>query len=58
MAKALSLPMVVGAVVIGVISGKMLFGPPLEEYWSKKLKEEASKETPPNNTTSPDSTTS
>lgn len=43
---------------IGVISGKMLFGPPLEEYWSKKLKEEASKETPPNDTTSPDSTTS
>ncbi|KAK9166027.1 hypothetical protein Scep_001218 [Stephania cephalantha] len=42
----LSMPMVIGAVVIGVVSGKAIFGPPLEEYWSKKLQEEAaSKET-------------
>ncbi|CAA7393795.1 unnamed protein product [Spirodela intermedia] len=40
----LSLPMVVGAVVIGVVSGKAIFGPPLEEYWAKKLQEEAAKE--------------
>ncbi|KMT09870.1 hypothetical protein BVRB_6g128440 [Beta vulgaris subsp. vulgaris] len=36
-----SLPLVVGAVLIGVISGKALFGPPLEEYWKKRLEEEA-----------------
>ncbi|KAL9241632.1 hypothetical protein vseg_015722 [Gypsophila vaccaria] len=43
-----SLPMLFGAVVIGVISGKAIFGPPLEEYWSKKLQEEAAaKETDP-----------
>ncbi|EPS69885.1 hypothetical protein M569_04881 [Genlisea aurea] len=37
----LSLPMVIGAVVIGVVSGKAIFGPPLDEYWKKRLKEEA-----------------
>ncbi|KAG2724098.1 hypothetical protein I3843_01G002100 [Carya illinoinensis] len=37
----LSLPMVIGAVIIGVVSGKAIFGPPLDEYWKKKLKEEA-----------------
>lgn len=26
---------------IGVVSGKAIFGPPLEEYWRKKLAEEA-----------------
>ncbi|KAK3006788.1 hypothetical protein RJ639_017207 [Escallonia herrerae] len=26
---------------IGVVSGKAIFGPPLEEYWKKKLQEEA-----------------
>ncbi|OMO56433.1 hypothetical protein CCACVL1_26557 [Corchorus capsularis] len=26
---------------IGVISGKAIFGPPLDEYWRKKLQEEA-----------------
>ncbi|XAR57692.1 hypothetical protein NMG60_11025934 [Bertholletia excelsa] len=36
----LSLPMVVGAVIIGVVSGKAIFGPPLDEYWKKKLQEE------------------
>ncbi|GLJ43390.1 hypothetical protein SUGI_0901630 [Cryptomeria japonica] len=40
----LSFPMVAAAVVIGVLSGKSIFGPPLEEYWSKKLQEEAAKE--------------
>ncbi|CDY36517.1 BnaC03g48760D [Brassica napus] len=29
--------MVVGAVVIGVVSGKAIFGPPLDQYWQKKL---------------------
>ncbi|KAF5180414.1 hypothetical protein FRX31_029996 [Thalictrum thalictroides] len=38
----LSLPLVIGAVVIGVVSGKAIFGPPLDEYWAKKLQEEAS----------------
>ncbi|XP_028555438.1 thymocyte nuclear protein 1 isoform X1 [Dendrobium catenatum] len=28
---------------IGVVSGKAIFGPPLEEYWTKKLEEEAGK---------------
>ncbi|OMP01785.1 hypothetical protein COLO4_11607 [Corchorus olitorius] len=37
----LSFPMVIGAVIIGVISGKAIFGPPLDEYWRKKLQEEA-----------------
>ncbi|KAI3903398.1 hypothetical protein MKW98_032052 [Papaver atlanticum] len=36
-----SLPLIAGAVVIGVVSGKSIFGPPLEEYWGKKLQEEA-----------------
>ncbi|KAG6486574.1 hypothetical protein ZIOFF_055151 [Zingiber officinale] len=39
----LSFPMVIGAVVIGVVSGKAIFGPPLDEYWTKKLQEEAAK---------------
>lgn len=39
--KFLSLPLVIGAVVIGVVSGKAIFGPPLDEYWKKKLQEEA-----------------
>ncbi|KAF5791552.1 hypothetical protein HanXRQr2_Chr09g0396061 [Helianthus annuus] len=37
----LSLPMVIGAVVIGIVSGKAIFGPPVDEYWKKKLQEEA-----------------
>ncbi|CAL9002094.1 unnamed protein product [Prunus brigantina] len=37
----LSFPMVIGAVVIGVVSGKAIFGPPLDEYWKKKQREEA-----------------
>ncbi|KNA05430.1 hypothetical protein SOVF_190440 [Spinacia oleracea] len=36
-----SIPMVAGAVIVGVISGKAIFGPPLEEYWKKRLGEEA-----------------
>ncbi|KAM7516432.1 hypothetical protein LguiA_006015 [Lonicera macranthoides] len=36
----LSLPMVIGAVVIGIVSGKAIFGPPLDDYWKKKLEEE------------------
>ncbi|KAL9461217.1 hypothetical protein AB3S75_001857 [Citrus x aurantiifolia] len=36
-----SFPMVIGAVIIGVVSGKAIFGPPLDEYWRKKLQEEA-----------------
>ncbi|KAL8472864.1 hypothetical protein ACS0TY_029255 [Phlomoides rotata] len=39
-----SLPLVIGAVVIGVVSGKAIFGQPLEEYWKKKLEQEAAKE--------------
>ncbi|KAI5325153.1 hypothetical protein L3X38_034227 [Prunus dulcis] len=26
---------------IGVVSGKAIFGPPLDEYWKKKQQEEA-----------------
>ncbi|KAI5581266.1 hypothetical protein BDE02_07G006200 [Populus trichocarpa] len=37
----LSFPLVIGAVIIGVVSGKAIFGPPLDEYWKKKLEEEA-----------------
>ncbi|CAI9111242.1 OLC1v1011419C1 [Oldenlandia corymbosa var. corymbosa] len=37
----LSMPLVIGAVVIGVVSGKAIFGPPLDEYWKKKQQEEA-----------------
>ncbi|KAK1299979.1 hypothetical protein QJS10_CPB13g00088 [Acorus calamus] len=40
----LSFPMVFGATLIGVVSGKAIFGPPLEEYWKKKLEEEGAKE--------------
>ncbi|EFH41243.1 predicted protein [Arabidopsis lyrata subsp. lyrata] len=36
----LSLPMVIGAVVIGVVSGKAIFGPPLDQYWKEKLEGE------------------
>ncbi|CAE6261570.1 unnamed protein product [Arabidopsis arenosa] len=32
--------MVVGAVVIGVVSGKAIFGPPLDQYWKEKLEGE------------------
>ncbi|KAK2356787.1 hypothetical protein QL285_094112 [Trifolium repens] len=40
--KFLSFPLVIGAVIIGVVSGKSIFGPPLDEYWKKKrLEEEA-----------------
>ncbi|KAL8250962.1 hypothetical protein R6Q59_034655 [Mikania micrantha] len=45
----LSLPMVIGAVAIGIVSGKAIFGPPVDEYWKKKLEEEAAaKETDTN----------
>uniref|UniRef100_A0A7N0V1C6 Transmembrane protein n=1 Tax=Kalanchoe fedtschenkoi TaxID=63787 RepID=A0A7N0V1C6_KALFE len=37
----LSFPLVFGASLIGVVSGKAIFGPPLEEYWKNKLQEEA-----------------
>ncbi|OIW21568.1 hypothetical protein TanjilG_06310 [Lupinus angustifolius] len=37
----LSFPLVIGAVIIGVVSGKAIFGVPLEEYWKKKHEEEA-----------------
>ncbi|KAL5556760.1 hypothetical protein UlMin_038996 [Ulmus minor] len=37
----LSFPTVILAVVIGVVSGKAIFGPPLEDYWTKKQQEEA-----------------
>ncbi|ESW27802.1 hypothetical protein PHAVU_003G233500 [Phaseolus vulgaris] len=40
--KFLSFPMVIGAVIIGVVSGKAIFGPPLDEYWKKKHQEETS----------------
>ncbi|KAB2617699.1 hypothetical protein D8674_013568 [Pyrus ussuriensis x Pyrus communis] len=42
----LSFPLVIGAAVIGVVSGKAIFGPPLDEYWKKKQQEDvAAKET-------------
>ncbi|KAL9671552.1 hypothetical protein QQ045_009121 [Rhodiola kirilowii] len=41
----LSFPLVIGAAVIGVVSGKAIFGPPLEEYWKNKLQEDAEKKT-------------
>ncbi|GKD23509.1 hypothetical protein Tco_1225212, partial [Tanacetum coccineum] len=25
---------------IGIVSGKAIFGPPVDEYWKKKLEEE------------------
>ncbi|KAJ1383620.1 hypothetical protein SESBI_43217 [Sesbania bispinosa] len=37
----LSFPLVIGAVIIGVVSGKAIFGPPLDDYWKKKRQEEA-----------------
>ncbi|KAL3618897.1 hypothetical protein CASFOL_037125 [Castilleja foliolosa] len=45
-----SLPLVFGAAVIGVVSGKAIFGPPLDEYWRKKLEEEAAGKDNNNNT--------
>ncbi|MED6139805.1 hypothetical protein PIB30_087434 [Stylosanthes scabra] len=36
----LSFPLVIGAVIIGVVSGKAIFGPPLDDYWKKKRREE------------------
>ncbi|GAU45431.1 hypothetical protein TSUD_183000 [Trifolium subterraneum] len=38
--KFLSFPLVIGAVIIGVVSGKSIFGPPLDDYWRKKRLEE------------------
>ncbi|KAL6573070.1 hypothetical protein OROHE_002546 [Orobanche hederae] len=35
-----SLPLVFGSIAIGVVSGKAIFGPPLDEYWKKKKLEE------------------
>ncbi|XP_047263292.1 uncharacterized protein LOC107858332 [Capsicum annuum] len=35
----LSFPLVIGAVIIGVVSGKAIFAQPLDEYWKKKLQE-------------------
>ncbi|OQU91205.1 hypothetical protein SORBI_3001G139001 [Sorghum bicolor] len=40
----LSFPLVAGAVVIGVISGNVIFGPPLQKYWAEKQQQEAAKE--------------
>eukprot|EP00249_Psilotum_nudum_P006534 c19861_g1_i1 orf=217-474(-) len=31
----LPFPLVAGAIGIGILSGKHIFGPPLEEYWSQ-----------------------
>lgn len=28
---------------IGIVSGKAIFGPPVDEYWKKKLEEETAK---------------
>ncbi|KAL6498184.1 hypothetical protein OROGR_028581 [Orobanche gracilis] len=41
-----SLPLVFGSIVIGVVSGKAIFGPPLDEYWKKKKLEEEEEGTP------------
>ncbi|CAN6323029.1 unnamed protein product, partial [Urochloa humidicola] len=40
----LSFPLVAGAVVIGVISGNVIFGPPLQKYWAEKQQQEAAKD--------------
>lgn len=40
-----SLLRITDACRIGVVSGKAIFGRPLEEYWTKKLQEEASNKT-------------
>ncbi|KAL6637589.1 hypothetical protein ACP70R_025161 [Stipagrostis hirtigluma subsp. patula] len=40
----LSFPLVAGAVLIGVISGNFMFGPPLQKYWAEKQQQEAAKE--------------
>ncbi|KAL6893640.1 hypothetical protein ACP4OV_007738 [Aristida adscensionis] len=40
----LSFPLVAGAVMIGVISGNVIFGPPLQKYWAEKQQQEAAKE--------------
>ncbi|KAM3363372.1 hypothetical protein BC332_05638 [Capsicum chinense] len=37
----LSFPLVIGAVIIGVVSGKAIFAQPLDEYWKKKLQEKS-----------------
>ena len=37
---------------IGVVSGKAIFGPPLDEYWKKKLEEEAAAKETGTSTTS------
>nr|KAJ0209599.1 hypothetical protein LSAT_V11C400218920 [Lactuca sativa] len=29
--------------IIGIVSGKAIFGPPVDEYWKKKLEEETAK---------------
>uniref|UniRef100_I1PEC2 Uncharacterized protein n=1 Tax=Oryza glaberrima TaxID=4538 RepID=I1PEC2_ORYGL len=36
----LSFPLVAGAVVIGVISGNVIFGPPLQKYWAEKQQQQ------------------
>uniref|UniRef100_A0A453H0X9 Uncharacterized protein n=1 Tax=Aegilops tauschii subsp. strangulata TaxID=200361 RepID=A0A453H0X9_AEGTS len=36
----LSFPLVAGAVVAGVISGNVIFGPPLQKYWAEKQQQE------------------
>ncbi|KAK1578972.1 hypothetical protein Q3G72_034634 [Acer saccharum] len=41
LALVLSLFSWVSFVRIGVVSGKAIFGPPLDDYWKKKLQEEA-----------------
>ncbi|CAN6292028.1 unnamed protein product, partial [Urochloa humidicola] len=40
----LSFPLVAGAVLIGVISGNAIFGPPLQKYWAEKQQQEAAKD--------------
>ncbi|CAL4918352.1 unnamed protein product [Urochloa decumbens] len=40
----LSFPLVAGAVLIGVISGNVIFGPPLQKYWAEKQQQEAAKD--------------
>ncbi|KAK8653638.1 hypothetical protein V6N13_127630 [Hibiscus sabdariffa] len=35
--KFLNFPMVIGAVIIGVVSGNAIFGPPLDNYCKKRL---------------------
>lgn len=35
------MPMFIAFCSIGVVSGKAIFGQPLDEYWKKKLEQEA-----------------